>query len=66
MGRGKGPGKRPEGGETVVDDVEGLGLVAEMMLAPSRGRGIGWLTLFWGAGRLIGASVVDVGGLGVA
>ena len=34
VGGGKGAGQGPEGEETVIDDVEGFGLVAEMMYAP--------------------------------
>ena len=41
IGCGKGSRKGPEGKEAVVDEIKGLVFVAEMMLAPSRGRGIG-------------------------
>ena len=33
VGRGERTAQRPEGEQAVIDDIEGLGLVAEMMLA---------------------------------
>ncbi len=70
VGRGTGSGQRPELEEAVVDDVEGLGFVAEVVFAA---RFSGWPVLgsaiLWrigiGAGS-VGAGVVDVGGLGIA
>jgi hypothetical protein len=66
VGWGEGAGDGPEGEEAVVDDVEGLGLVTEVMLAVRSG------SLFWilvGIGvvaRLVGAGVENIGSLGIA
>ena len=68
VGRGEGAGDRPEGEEAVIHDVEGFGLVAEVVLAVGeRSAGLG--SLDWSIGvvaGLVGAGVVDVGGLGIA
>ena len=66
IGRWKGAGEGPETKEPVVDDVEGLGLVAKVMFAPRLRRGIGVRVLLLSMCGLIGAAVVDVGGLRVA
>jgi len=71
VGGDEGAGQGPEGEQAVVHDVEGLSLVAEVVLAPpsvgvlllllpTGGRGVG------GRRGLIGAAVVDVGRLRVA
>ena len=60
VGRGKGSGDRPIGEETIVNDVEGFGLVTEVVLAMRSGA------LF---GILVGIGIActwDVCGTGVA
>jgi hypothetical protein len=42
IGKGKGAGQRPESGETVINNVEGLGLVAEVVFASSVRVGLGY------------------------
>ena len=54
--------QRPEGEETVIDDVEGLGFVAEMRLATRLGGGAILLV----ARGLVAAGIINIGGLRIA
>lgn len=66
IGRGEGAGDGPERGEAIIQDVEGFGLVAEVVLAM---RGDGLFRVFSGIRvrtGLVGAGVIDIGGLGIA
>jgi len=60
VGGGEGAGDGPEGEEAIIDDVEGLGLVTEVVLAMGSrtllrvGAGIG------AVGGLVGARVVVI------
>jgi hypothetical protein len=70
IGRSAGAGERPELEQAVVDEVEGLGLVAKAVFAAGlvgifgfRAAAFGYIGI--GAG-LVGAGVMDVGRLGVA
>ena len=47
VGGSQGAGDGPEGKETVVEDVEGFGLVAEVMLASGSGTEFGILVGIW-------------------
>jgi len=62
IGGDEGTGDRPQGEEAVVHDVEGLGLVAKVVLAATV-LGIAGSS---GVSGLIRAGVVDIGGLRVA
>jgi len=65
VGRTERAGKRPKGKETVVDDIERLGLVAKVVLAPPK-LGCAVVTVcVRRAGRLIGTRIVDIRRLGV-
>ena len=60
IGEGEGAGDRPVGKETIVDDIEGFGFVAEVVLAMRRRE------LFWVSGCIWVACTWDVCGTGVA
>ncbi len=60
VGRGERTAQRPEGQQAIIDDIEGLGFVAEMMFATGLRGGAG------AASRLVGTGVIDIGGLRVA
>ena len=69
IGWGAGASERPEEEEAVIDQIEGFGLVAEMVLAMRSGSLIGvpgciWVACTWdvcgtGVTGLVGAGVVD-------
>ena len=64
VGRGAGPGQRPEQEETIIDHAKGLGFVAKVVFAGWFG-GLLRSGIRVGAGS-VGAGVVDIGGLGIA
>jgi len=53
VGRGKGAGDGPEDEQAIVDDVEGLGFVAEVMLAVGSGTLLGILVRIGAGAGLI-------------
>jgi hypothetical protein len=57
VGGSQAAGDGPEGKETVVEDVEGFGLVAEVMLASGNGAQFGIPVSIWVRSRLVGAGV---------
>ncbi len=68
VGRCERTAQRPEGQQAIIDDIEGLGFVAKMRFA-TRFRG-GAVILAAGsmgaASGLVGAGVIDIGGLRIA
>ena len=67
VGWGAGTGQGPDQEETIVDDVEGFGLVAEVMFAARTGAALCFFGWVWRVGSgLVGASVIDIGSLRIA
>ena len=67
IGRDEGTTERPVREEAIVQDVEGLGLIAEVVFAPARFGLLCFLGAGGGVGRgLVGAIVVNIRRLGVA
>ncbi len=67
VGRCERTAQRPEGQQAIIDDIEGLGFVAEMMFATGlRGRCHPAAGRMGAASRLVGTGVIDIGGLRVA
>jgi hypothetical protein len=66
VGGSQAAGDGPESKETVVEDVEGFGLVAEVMLASGSGALFGIRVGTWVRSRLVGGGVIDVGGQWIA
>ena len=67
IGGGAGAGERPDERETVIDEIEGFGFISKMMLATRGGFvliGLGRVGVVFSG--LVGAGVVDIGGLGIA
>lgn len=66
VGRGEGAGDGPEDEQAIVDDVEGLGLVAEVMLAMGSGTLLGILVSIGTVVGLVGTGVENISSLGIA
>ena len=66
VGRGEGASERPEQRKAVIQDVEGFGFVAKVVLSAWR---IGRLARFWGIGisaGLVGRGLINISSLRVA
>jgi hypothetical protein len=59
VGRCAGTSERPEESEPVINDVEGFGLVSEMMLS-ARDRLVFFVLGFIGVAGLVGARVIII------